>query len=241
MDIDKALAEITTDLTAIITGVPPVELQEFTKAEFFQYALEQIKKAGEEKYEELRKSRLQHLLTNLQDVQKNGFQDTETKKVPVYSGKLSVESQTAWKERSEKDISPAAAAASTAPGPLGFAQKDRGGLTSNDLMHAMAQLLSTELAKDEDTDQVAAANTSEQADTSVEASAKTSEEVAEETVESEGAAEEVETAVEDNAESVAETTEKKTQKKQDPWGNSLDFNGSDASDDGYGESSIRFF
>lgn len=126
-NLDATLSQLVTDLGVLVNDEPAVELREFAnKREFLKYAQEQVVLAKADTDDAIMKARLEHLRVNTELAQKN-FQDNSSKKLPLFRGPLSVEAQTAWKERSEKDISPTAAAASTQPGPKGFSQKNGSG------------------------------------------------------------------------------------------------------------------
>lgn len=201
MDIDKTLDQLESDLAGLLSETPPVELREFaSKRDFLAYAKEQITLAKSDEAE-VRKARLQHLLVNT-ELAKNGFQDTGAKSLPVFSGPLSVQAQTAWKERSEKETTPAAAAASGNPGPKGFAQKDGKVLTVEALLAAFDAMLAT------DGEEEQAAKGEEAADESA----------------TQAADENAETAEGDAEGDAAGDGDTEDTKKSDPWGTGLDMN-----------------
>ena len=215
METDKTLDKLEKDLAAMLSDEPQAEMKDFaTKAEFLTYCKEQITLAKAEKDPEIQKARLTHLLVNVGIVQKNGFEDTGATSLPIFSGPLSVQAQTAWKERSESETSPQAASASGEPGPLGFAQKDGKPLTINDLLSAFDQMLS-----------------SPEGD---EAKKKAEEEAAKKKAEGEAGAPEGEEAkkkAEEEAakkkaegEEAAATAAAAAAAKLDPWGTGLDMN-----------------
>lgn len=141
MDIITTLNKLEADLAGLLNEVPTAEVREFaTKAEFLQYAKEQISLAKSEEPAD-QKARLTHLFANVEIV-KNGFEDSSTMSIPVFSGPLSVQAQTAWKERSQNNTSVQAAIATQAPGPKGFAQKNNS-LTIEQLMVAFGELLAS--------------------------------------------------------------------------------------------------
>ena len=141
-----ALDTISETLEGLLSDAPPAELQEFSKAEFLAYALEQVKKAREEAEDqpEMFKARFEHLKVNIDEVRKNGFEDGSRRSLPVFRGPLSVQAQTAWKERKERTISTSQALAAQQNGSGGtFTMKDKDGkvITSADLLAAFAEIL----------------------------------------------------------------------------------------------------
>lgn len=149
------LDTIKNQLEGLLSDVPPAEVREMTKAEFLDYLQAEIKLAKEESPED-RKPRVEHLLANIEFVQKmGGFEDKGAKSIPVYSGKLSVQAQTAWRERQDRTVGASAAMGNQAPGPGGsFTSKSNKPLTGADLMAALQSLLDGEPAEDGDADGV---------------------------------------------------------------------------------------
>lgn len=225
MTTDETLNTLQADLAALLGEAPDVELREFaTKAEFAAYAQSELVKASGEADPEERVARLKHLSENVRHVNTLKFEDTGAKALPVYAGKLSVQAQTAWRERSTQDITVAQAAASQAPGPKGYAQKGH----AETLLATLNDLLS----KEGDAGDAA----SEGEGTAADAESGASE------GEGTGTEEEEEGAKGDDVVAEDANTTPSAKAMKDPWGTGMDMNMRDPNDpDEYGNTSLRAF
>ena len=238
------LDKIKSDLDGLLSDTPPADIRALTKMEFLQYALDQIELAKGESAED-RKPRVQHLMVNVDTLAKaGGFEDTGAKSIPVYSGPLSVQAQTAWKEQSERTIGMSAALGAQAPGPKGsFTSKSDGGpklISGKDLMAALGALLGEEPESTEKSDDETAEASTEE----------TTEETSEETTEDGSEGEEEAAAAplpegfeeEATAEAGAEGDEEITKSApKDPWSDISTYDVVDDDPDLVFETGLRVF
>lgn len=232
MTTDESLNQLQASLADMLGEAPDVELREFAnKDEFGAYAQAELLKAAGETDSEERVARLKHLLENVRHAATLKFHDKGGKSLPVYAGKLSVQAQTAWKERSTQEISLQQAAASQAPGPKGYAQK---GLAA-DLLSSLTALLAKDGDDEGSTEGAGADDSSTDGDGDGDGSTNdgSTDDNADDNADDAG----------DKGDEVDKGDGAKPAKKAAcPWGTGMDMNIRDVKDpDEYGNSSLRSY
>lgn len=107
-DINKTFDAIDSELASLMSVGTSADSLVMNQTQFVHYCQEQIAlaKAGEDA-----ENRVAHLKEIVSLAKKEGWEETDTQTVSVYSGELSVQSQSRWKEKMEAGFTP--------PGPEG--------------------------------------------------------------------------------------------------------------------------
>jgi hypothetical protein len=112
MDVTALFKNVVDTIAKLEVATAEAVTKEFTSASFSDYVCDQLSQAQADDDADIRKSRLAHLAENVKYIQKQGGWDSSaTATLPVFSGPNSVQAQTAWRERSERDQHTASAAA----------------------------------------------------------------------------------------------------------------------------------